>query len=115
MQIGSTVYTPSHAAQTSHPTPQAEHVLAAGGGGGGGEANRGHASAQGFGVGVYFSISDPGGGGGWSENAPLSDGVRLQMMRNTASGSTSAYCQYLCQHITSVSGSILQVSIVSTD
>ena len=47
-------------------------------------------SDQGFGVGVYFSLADPGGGGGWCENAPLSDGVRLEMRRNTASANMSA-------------------------
>jgi hypothetical protein len=86
MQTASTVYTPSQTAPiTSHSTPQAEHVLGGGGGGGGGEASRGLVSDQGFGVGVYFSLADPGGGGGWCENAPLSDGVRLEMRRNTAS------------------------------
>jgi hypothetical protein len=82
MQTASTVYTPSQTAQiTSHSTPQAEHVLGGGGGGGGGEASRGRVSDQGFGVGVYFSLADPGGG--WCENAPLSDGVRLELRRNT--------------------------------
>jgi hypothetical protein len=86
MQTASGMYTPSQTAQiTSQSTPQAEHVLGGGGGGGGGEASTGQVSDQGFGVGVFFSLADPGAGGGWCENAPLSDGGRLEMRRNTSS------------------------------
>jgi len=114
------MYMPSQTAQiTSHSTPQAEHVLGGGGGeggggGAGGEACRGHVGAQEFGVGVYFSLANPGGGGGWCENAPPSEGVRLEMSRNTASVSMSAYSQYLYQHITTFSLIILLLSRLST-